>query len=207
MFGSILILTVTLTHIYTFWRASSVPLFKRLVPRKILFGAGVILWSTFFFGRILGHSGIGAMAGLVEMFGMTWMGVLFLITVSLLAMELITGFGFFLPRKAPTLRGLALFIGGALSVAALIQGMRPPVVDNYAVNLSGLPGKMDGTVIIAVSDLHLGSQLGKEWLEARLAQVREQRPDLVVLLEPVLEQTPAGLRRAVIVLGAPFVHG
>jgi hypothetical protein len=187
MFGSILILAVTLTHIYAFWRTSSVPLFKRPVPRKILFGVGAILWSSFFFGRILGHSSSGAMAGFVEMFGMTWMGMLFLITVSLLAMELITGFGFFLPRKAPTLRGLALFIGGALSVVALIQGMRPPVVDNYAVNLSGLPGKMDGTVIIAVSDLHLGSQLGKEWLEARLAQVREQRPDLVVLLGDLFE--------------------
>jgi len=187
MFGSILIFAVTLTHIYAFWRTSSVPLFKRRVPRKILFGVGAILWLSFFFGRILGHSSTGAMAGFVEMFGMTWMGVLFLITVSLLAMELITGFGFFLPRTAPTLRGLALFIGGALSVVALIQGVRPPVVNNYDVNLSGLPREMDGTVIIAVSDLHLGSQLGNEWLEARLAQVRDQRPDLVVLLGDLFE--------------------
>jgi predicted MPP superfamily phosphohydrolase len=182
MFGSILILAVTLTHLYVFWRVATVPLLERHVPRIVLVGAGLVLWSAFFFGRILSHGGTGAMAGFVEMFGMTWMGVLFLIAVSLLAVELVTGFGFFLPRTAPTLRSLALLIGGVLSVIALVQGLRPPVVQNYEVSLSGLPREMDGTVIIAVSDLHLGSQLGKQWLEERLAQIREQRPDLVVLL-------------------------
>ena len=74
-----------------------------------------------------------------------------------------------------------------LSVFALVQGVRSPVVKNHEVRLSSLPGEMDSTVIVAMSDLHLGSQLNKQWLEARVAQVRALLPDLVVLLGDLFE--------------------
>ena len=73
MFGTILISTCTLLHIYVFWRAASVPLLDRHVPRKALIGAGVILWAIFFLGRIFGHSGTGALARTLELLGMHWM--------------------------------------------------------------------------------------------------------------------------------------
>lgn len=56
-------------------------------------------------------------------------------------------------RPAPLLRGCAIVAGAVLSVIALIQGLRPPVIQNYDVNLSGLPASMEGTVIVAMSDL------------------------------------------------------
>jgi uncharacterized protein len=186
MFGSMLIFIVTMAHIYVFWRAASVP-FMKCFSRKFFVCAGVGLWTTFFLGRTIGHDGTSAFAALLEMAGMTWMGVLFLSLVFLLLVDLFTGFGFFLPRKAPMLRGLALIIGGALSVIALVQGLRAPVVDKYDVFLAGLPKEMDGTVLVAMSDLHLGSQIGRPWLEARVDQVREQRPDLVLLLGDVFD--------------------
>ena len=186
MFGTILISVCTLMHIYVFWRAASVPLVNRHVSRKVLIGAGVVLWAGFFLAR-LGHHSTGVLAQTLELFGMNWMAVLFLFSVSLLAMDIVTGFGFLLPRLAPSLRGLALVAGGALSVIALVQGLRPPVVQNYEVYLSGLPDEMNDTVIVAISDLHLGSLLGERWLEARVAQVQAQRPDLVVLLGDLFE--------------------
>lgn len=72
---------------------------------------------------------------------------------------------------------------------ALVQGMRPPVVQNYDVYLQRLPHKMNGTVIVAMSDLHIGTLLGKKWLEARVEQVKAQQPDLVVLLGEILRVT------------------
>ena len=72
-------------------------------------------------------------------------------------------------------------------IAPLIQGLRPPVVEDYEVRLSGLSEGMDGTVFVAMSDLHLGSLLGERWLEARVAQVEALRPDLVVLLGDIFE--------------------
>ena len=187
MFGTILISACTLMHLYVFWRAASVPFVDRHVRRKILIGAGVILWAVFFFGRVIGHGGTGVPAGTLEFLGMNWMAVLFLIFVSLLAIDLVTLFGLLVPRLSPSLRGWAVLLGLGLSAIALFQGLRPPVVEKYEVSLPGLPEAMDGTVLVALSDMHLGSQLGERWLAARIAQVNGLRPDLVVLLGDIFE--------------------
>jgi predicted MPP superfamily phosphohydrolase len=187
MFGTILTSVITLMHIYVFWRAASVPFLKSHAPQKILFGVGIILWLGFYLGRVFGHGGTGTLAMILELIGMNWMAMLFLIFVCLLTMDFITGFGFLLPRLAPSLRGLAIVTGIMLSVIALIQGLRPPVVENYDVYLFDLPNEMENTVLIAMSDLHLGSLLGERWLEARITQVQEEKPDLVVLLGDIFE--------------------
>jgi predicted MPP superfamily phosphohydrolase len=174
-------------HIYVFWRAASVPFIKRAVSRKILIVTGVLLWAIFFFGRLIGHGGTGALAGALELLGMSWMAVLFLTFISLLFIDLVTCFGFLMPRLSPSLRGWALLVGMVLSGIALIQGLRPPVVEKYEVSLSGLPKAMDGTVLVALSDMHLGSRLGERWLATRITQVKAYRPDLVVLLGDIFE--------------------
>jgi predicted MPP superfamily phosphohydrolase len=187
MFGIVLISACTLMHIYVFWRVVSVPFVKQHVPLGVVIGAAVVLWGIFFLGRVVGHGGTGALAKTLELIGMNWMVVLFLSTVALLAIDLVTVFGVIMPRLAPSLRGWALIAGGALSLIALFQGLRPPVVQSYDVNLSGLPDELDGTVLIAMSDLHLGSLLGERWLGGRVAQVQAQRPDIVVLLGDIFE--------------------
>jgi uncharacterized protein len=113
--------------------------------------------------------------------------VLFLTAVSLLAVDLATGFGLLFSRLAPALRGWALLAGGVLSVLAAVQGLRPQVVQEYGVYLPGLPVSMENKVLVAMSDLHLGPLHGAEWLEARAAQVRALQPDLVVLVGDLLE--------------------
>jgi predicted MPP superfamily phosphohydrolase len=65
--------------------------------------------------------------------------------------------------------------------------MRAPVVDACEVRLPGLPPALDGTVVVALSDLHLGSVLGADWLARRVAQVQGERPDLVLLLGDLFE--------------------
>ena len=158
MFGYILISIFTLIQLYVFWRAASIPLFRN--HQRLLIGAGVVLWLLFLSGRIFSHGGTGALGWWLEVAGMHWMTVLFLLFVCLLAVELITGFGFLMSRFVPSLRGVALIAGGVLSIIALIQGLRPPVVQNYEVRLPGLSRDMDGTVIVALKygnlrDVHL----------------------------------------------------
>lgn len=70
---------------------------------------------------------------------------------------------------------------------ALFQGLRTPVVNNYNVYLENLPQKMDGMVIIGLSDLHLGSLVGAEWLNKLVTKVQEQQADLIVLLGDIFE--------------------
>ena len=207
MFGTILISVCTLMHIYVFWRTASVPFLVRHMPRTFLIGLGVLLWVIFLLGRIIGHDRPGVLAGILESLGMTWMAVLFLTFISLLLIDIVTLFGFFMPRLSLTLRGWALLAGMILSMIALAQGLRPPVIQKYEVAVSGLPNAMDGTVLVALSDTHLGSQIGEGWLKARLAQVKAQRPDLVVLLGDIFEghgPPEDGLIAALKLLSAPF---
>ena len=201
MFRGILILAATLMHAYVFWRAASVPAVNRHVPRNILFGAGGFLWVVLVVARVRGHGGDGTLAATVELIAMNWLAMLFLATVCLLVGDLVTGFGMLLPRSAPSLRGFALAAAGVLSAFALFQGLRAPVVEEHEVRLSGLSDRLDGTVLVALSDLHLGPLRGERWLAARVAQVNALRPDLVVLLGDLFEGHTPPRRELLPVLG------
>ncbi|MCK5097414.1 MAG: metallophosphoesterase, partial [Desulfobacteraceae bacterium] len=187
MFGTILILISTFIHAYVFWRVASVPFVRQHVSRKILIGTGVVLWAGFCFGRILGQNVTIEFAVAIEFFRMNWMAGLFLIFISLLLMDIVTVFGFLMPRFSPSLRGLALIVGVALSMIALFQGLRVPVIREYEVRLSNLPNAMDRTMLVVMADMHLGKFIGEDWLIARIAQVKELQPDIIVVLGDIFE--------------------
>ena len=84
----------------------------------------------------------------------------------------------------PSFRPILLF---SRSTLALVQGLRAPVVQGHEGFSRRLSVALDGTVIVAISDLHLGSLLGATWLAARVEQVQAQKPDLVVLIGEVFE--------------------
>ena len=207
MFGTILISIITLMHVYVFWRAAGVPVVQRHISRKFLIGWGVVLWTGFYLGRVYGHHGNGLSAAVIEFFGMNWMAVLFLLFTALLVLDVATGFGLLFKRHVSRLRGWALLAGSLLSIVALFQGMRPPIINTYDVQLSGLPRQMDGTILVAVSDMHIGSLLGEQWLAARIEQIEGQKPDLVVLLGDIFEghtSPPEALIRILSRLKAPL---
>lgn len=174
-------------QIYVFWRAGTVPFVKNHIPGKVLFFGGLLLWLCFFLTRILDNNRIGFFTNILELVSMTWMAILFLTFIPVLVSDLVTGFGCFLPRYAHSARGLALIAGLFLSAIALIQGLRPPVIENYEMYLSGLRDELDGFTIVAISDLHLGSLIGTEWLEALRTQISGQKPDIIFLLGDISE--------------------
>ncbi len=168
----------TLAHVYVFWRISSIPVVAKHVPRLALIAVAIFLWASFLLERTVPP---------LEIIGINWLAVLFFTLVCLLAADLVTGFGFLLRRFAPAIRGWALVAAGALTAIALVQGLRPPVVTDYTVRLRGLPAAQDSTVVVVISDFHLGTLLGERWLNARIAQVDALHPDLIVALGDIVE--------------------
>jgi hypothetical protein len=141
---------------------------KEQVSRRLLAGVGLALWAAYFLGSAVSADLTGALAMPLELWSMTWLAMLFLMSVTLLAVDVLTGFGTWMKWAAPRLRGTGLLAGGALSAIALLQGLRAPVVDSYEVHIASLPAALNGTVIVGLSDLHLGSLLGTPWLAARV---------------------------------------
>jgi len=213
MFGTALISAYSILLAYVCWRAASVPLLEHHVARKLFVGAGLVLWIVVALARTWAHHGTGLPAKTLEFVGMTCLGVVFLCAIALLAVDVGTGFGLLLPRRAPTLRGYALVAGGLLSSLALVQGLRAPAVVSYEVELPGLPAALDGKVLVAMSDTHVGGLVGERWMTARIEEAQALDPDLVVFLGDMFEghdaaaaELPA-LRHLRAPLGRWFVAG
>jgi predicted MPP superfamily phosphohydrolase len=187
LFGAVLLLAAALLHGYVFARAATVPLLRRFVSPRAAAAAALLAFVAFLAAFRYGHGTPGGSAALLERCSLDWLSLLFLCASTLLAVDLATLFGRLLPRRAPALRGAALAAALLLSAFASRLGASPPVVESFEVRLPELPPELDGTVVTALSDLHLGEQLGPSWLAARVEQVRRTRPDLVVLLGDVFE--------------------
>jgi hypothetical protein len=187
MFRTLILSAWTLLHLYVLWRASSAPPVGRLVPRRLLAAVGAAVWASYLVLRLADLPREAPPWSWMDLAALHWLVVLFLTAIPLLAVDLLTLGGFLLRRRLPLLRGLALLAGLLLSLTALLQGLRPPAVVSHQVELAGLPAGLDGTVLVALSDLHLGPERGERWLRARVAQVQAQGPDLVVLLGDTFE--------------------
>ena len=182
MFITILSIIVSLMHAYLFWRIASLPWFSSRSRRKRLWIAALLIWTLFILGSILGHGNVGWFSSVMERLAMDWLGLLFIAATVMLAIDLLTGFGLWMKHCLTWLRGGGLLLAGFLIAIAMVQGLRPPVVVSHDVVLSELPSELDGITLVALSDLHLGSQLGPDWLAVRVVQVQALQPDIIVLL-------------------------
>ncbi len=168
-------------HLFLLWRLWDLPLMADAGIRRWALLLAAVGWLSYPLGRLLVHTRSFSWAPAVELAGAIWMGFLFLAVIALLAVDLPTGFGHLLPSWSIPLRLTAVALALLLSAAALIQGLRPPTVRELELSLPGLPRERDGLVLVQLSDLHLGSLLGRRWLAERMRQVDSLRPDLLVI--------------------------
>lgn len=198
---------MTLVHGYVFLRLYSLPLRKRWVGRAVFIAAGVALWLVFFLGLVFGRHGQGVTAAFLEIAGMHWMGSVFLLAVCLFISDVACGFGFLFRKAASRIRTVGVACGLVLIVMAHVQGLRPPVVEDYDVPIQGLSAELDGTTIVVLADLHAGDMtVGPGWLNARVDQVQALRPDCIVLVGDLFERgcDPANMIPVMRRLSAPL---
>ena len=187
MFFRIILLIWTGLNSYVLFRLRSVPFVARYCPQWLLFLAVVLLWMSYVLARWLDRRGFGALARVLEVIGANWVGIAFLLFVCFLAADLVTGFGFFLPKLAPEIRGWALVAALVLCMIGTVQARRAPVIRRYEVTLAKLPAERDGTVLVLATDLHLDGALGERWLAARVEQIQAELPNIVIFGGDILE--------------------
>jgi predicted MPP superfamily phosphohydrolase len=170
----------TVMHLYVFWRAYSVPFLAAHLSLGFVVAVAALLWLSFPLGMFLDRSRVEVPRPVVFV-GAAWLGVLFLALAALLLVDIVTGGGLLLPKLAPALRGWALLAAAVLSAIGLTQGLRDPVVRDYEVRLEGLPKERDGLVLVEISDMHLGTLIGHEWMAHQVERVNAMKPDLVVV--------------------------
>lgn len=207
MFFLILTLAGSLLHAYCAWRIGALPWIRRRIGGRRWWFSAALLWLVYLSGIAIGDNPAGLIAAAVAQFAFHWLVVLFLLSLCLLAVDALTGFGLLWPRRAAPLRVGAVAVAALLVTVALVQGLRAPVVTRYQVVMPGLPAALDGTSVVALSDLHLGASAGSVWLAARVAQTEALHPDLIVLSGDLVEGEPKaipGLADALRRLHAPL---
>ncbi len=197
----------TAGNLYVLWRAWSLPWCRTRARRAGIGAALLLLWGAFLADRVLEGVLPAFLSRPLALLGADWMAVVFWAVALLVVVDVVTLFGTVLRRRVAALRLAAFALTAALAVVGTVQAVRPPVVREYEVRLAGLPRDADGTVLVALSDLHLGTLIGARWLAARVRQVEALRPDAILVLGDVLEgDTPseAGLLPGLRALAAPL---
>ncbi len=187
MFIVIMMTVVTLMQGYVWWHLGRLPWLTRRVSVQTLYRIGALCWGLLFVDRLWRPEAESGWAWALEYFGMAWLGIAFLLFVHFLALDLVTGAGRWWLRWQTALRTAALMSGLAASLWGLYQGMQPPVVVAHEVRLPQLPRALDGTVVVAMSDMHVGPVLDARWIAARVAQVQAEKPDVILLLGDIFE--------------------
>lgn len=186
LFLAIVLTIWTGMHAYVVWR-----LWPFLQPRlgaRWTLAAAALLWGAFILGRLLHAAGLRRLGSLVELIGSQWLGVLFLLLCALLVADLATGFGWFFRGHAVAVRGAAALVAVAASLFAFVQAQRAPEVSERTVVLRGLPAELDGTTLVAVSDLHLGSVLGRRFASGIVDQIDALHPDVIAVVGDLLDR-------------------
>jgi predicted MPP superfamily phosphohydrolase len=193
-----------LWHVYVAWRVAG------LLPsegwRRLAWAIAALLWASYPLARMLERTTASPVAGPLEWFAAIAMGAVFIAGMCLIAADGVTVFGLFWPGLTRVVRAGALVTAGVMTLAALGQGIRRPVVRRYEVRLRGLPPALDGTRVLQLSDLHLGTILGSKWLARVRRRVERLHPDLIVFTGDVLDgsvRRTAGLEKDLSLFSAP----
>jgi uncharacterized protein len=196
----------TALHAFVIWSVARTPLVAAHVPRRMLLIAAALLWLSYPLGRLLDRPGLTDISLVLEAVGAVWMGVLFLMFAAVAASHVLRLPLLLVPRDtgslgaitaalATNLPAFGAAIALVLGAVGLIQDARGPAVVEHEATLAGLPSERDGTVLVAVSDLHLGSLLGARWFERRLTQIEALRPDVIAVVGDLIDGNAARVER------------
>ena len=174
-------------HAYVGWRLASLPWVAAAVSPGTLAGLLAALALAYPAARALNSRGWRAVGEPLEWLAANWVGLVFLLLVALVFADLVTLGGWLWRAQVPAIRTWAALGALGLAVIALVQGARPPVVQEIEVRLAGLPRERDGFVLVAISDLHLGAVRGERWMDRQIATVAALRPDAVAVVGDLVD--------------------
>jgi uncharacterized protein len=190
MFVIIITTTVTLLNLYAFGRLSSLLPSNQTKIRRILVGIGISLWIVFLLGRIFRGNDYGFLTVILEVTGMHFLAIAFLLSFCFLVSDIITGFGFFFSKKNVFKIKLgSLLVALVLILISHVQGFRKPIVEKYDISIKELSFDLNLKKAVVLSDLHVGEMLsGERWLNSIIEEVLVLKPDIIFLVGDLFEK-------------------
>jgi predicted MPP superfamily phosphohydrolase len=168
-------------HLYIGWRLWSVPVFTTAAARRALVAVLALGFLTYPLGRIVFGIGWPHLGRALEYVGAVWMGTVFLLFALILVADVVTVGGFLFKQWAVQVRTGAAALALIAAAVAWVGGLKPPRIVEVEVPIAGLPAEADGVTLAHISDVHLGTILGKRRLGMIIDRVDQLSPDLVAI--------------------------
>ena len=90
-----------------------------------------------------------------------------------------------------------ILISIALTLLALHNGLKEPVVKKVKIPLKNLPPEMNGFTIVHLPDLHVGPTIGKTMLERIVRKTNGLNADVIAITGDLVDATVYQIRQAV----------
>jgi predicted MPP superfamily phosphohydrolase len=168
-------------HLYVGWRLWSLPVFANGTARRGLLAFLMVAFLTYPSGRILYGIGWHGVGRTLEYLGAVWMGTLLLFCVSLFVVDVVTLGGLALRQWVVGARTGAVAVALIAAAVAWVGGLKAPRAVELEAAVPGLPAAADGATIAHISDVHLGTILGRRRLAMIIDRVDTLTPDVVAI--------------------------
>ncbi len=133
-----------------------------------------------------------------------WMGVMFVLFLTLLPMELVRVGARFAGVDPERRVALARIIAGAAGVIGLVESgvgiasvMSRVTVKQVRVPIAKLPKALSGYTIVQLTDVHVGPTIGREFIEQIVRTTNALSPDVVAITGDLVDGSVEGLGKLV----------
>lgn len=189
MFSIVLNIIGTLLHLYVAHALFRIDALRQRIAPRWWWGATLLVWLLYMAGVQVGDSALD-WRWWPGQFAVMWLGITFVLAQYLLLADVVTGFGLWWRKRAGRIRLGAALVGVGVCAFAIFQAWRAPAIIEHEIVLQDLPRERDGTVLVALSDLHMGAQRRASWLSGRVEQINALKPDAVLMLGDLVEDDP-----------------
>jgi predicted MPP superfamily phosphohydrolase len=137
-----------------------------------------------------------------------WMGLMFLLFVSLLGTDLLRVVlwvgrlgGPVDPARrvylARAFGGVAATVAAGIAAVAMRSALGRIATKELEVTLDHLPSALDGTTLVQLTDIHVGPTIGRGFIEELVRRTNELNPDVVAITGDLVDGSVEELRDAV----------
>jgi predicted MPP superfamily phosphohydrolase len=158
----------------------------------------VILASSFIGGRLLQNIWLSVVSDALVWMGAFWIAAMLYLLLSLLILDLLRLINHWVPffpssvtAHASTAKGVAaLIVIGSVLILLIVGHINARTARIRTLHLT-IPKKVEGLEtlnVVAASDIHLGSIIGKKRLDSMVARINALNPDLVLLPGDIVDE-------------------
>lgn len=172
--------------------------FKNLFLITVIFSA-----VSFIAGRFLERVWISFLSDMLIYIGSLWMGIVIYLFLSLLIIDLFRFINYLIPffpsfitiniEKTKRVTALVVFILVTVTVVGGYINSKMIVTKTYNLKIKKHAGELKTLNVVMASDLHLGTILGKSFLNNVVNKINKLKPDVILLAGDIIDEDIAAV--------------